>query len=508
MRLLLAIFMLFVFGNSFASQTSSYYQSFYGGNEFFSGSCSGALQSAVGSAQNSGWSVRSIETERMGSVCSSAYLENADTGATFQITANGPYVHECGNGMHSVVGNNTLTCFATDPTPGPQPGGPGSVCDEGNNKIYNSLGQCVDVKEADKVSQCSYFGDSGTELNVQMQYSRDIGASVLPTHASSSIGCEVEVLEAIKCVTPPPSCGSNNGTNNCLIKESVCTAKARFTGETTPDDINPSSSICFNGPCETPSTEKQTENQPCTYASGSSGDRTCTSTNSSQTPSVEENGQVIQQGSSVVNQVDTVEKTVVNPDGSSVTTKTDSLTKYECVGNSCTQSTTTSTTTTSKGPTGSTTGSNTTCSGAHCTSNGSVNTGLGSPGGAGGSGSDSSDNCGSDGSPCAIDDSGFRNLSTDANGFGEKLRADESKWLEKINATSGSDMHGVELDFTPQLPHGTCTPITYGLPGRALNIEWCEKADIIKGVLGWLMYLFTAWFVFDSFFGRTDRPSK
>ncbi|WP_420170663.1 hypothetical protein ACN99C_12195 [Pseudomonas alloputida] len=506
MRLLLAILTLLNVSNVFADQSNNYYQAIYENKVFVGGSCSAALQSAIGAAQNSGWTVNRVETPFNG-ICSAAFLE-LESGGELLLTVQGPFVHDCGDGMHSIVNSDGLSCSATDPNPGPVPGSPGAVCDEDTNKIFNSSGQCVDLKEADKISQCSYFGKSDTELNVQMQYSRDIGASVLPTHASSRIGCEVEVLEAIKCVTPPPSCGSNNGTNNCLIKESVCTAKARFTGEATPEDNNPSSSVCLNGPCETPSTDKITENQPCTYAGGVSGERLCTSTNSSQTPSIEENGQIIQQGNSVVNQVDTVEKTVINPDGSSTTTKTDSLTKYECTGNSCTQSTTTSTSTTSKGPTGSTTGSNTTCSGSHCNSNGSVNTGTGSTGGAGGSGNDPSGNCGSDGSPCTIDDSGFRNLSADADGFGDKLGADESKWLEKINSTSGTDMHGVDFEFTPQLPHGSCAPLTYGLPGKTLNIEWCEKAEIIKSVLAWLMYLFTAWFVFDSFFGRTDRASK
>jgi len=69
-------------------------------------------------------------------------------------------------------------------------------------------------------------------------------------------------------------------------------------------------------------------------------------------------------------------------------------------------------------------------------------------------------------------------------------------------------MHGVDLEFMPTLPKASCVPIEYGLPGKMLSIEWCEKAEIIKTVGAWLLYIFTGWFIFESFFGRTDKSSK
>jgi len=508
-RLIFALFLV-VFGNSaFAAQTSQYYSAPYNQVGYVATSCSAATQLAISAAQGDGWNVYGVEYNA-GSFCAHVALQHSVYGNWGEIRVSGPLTHDCGPGMHSVLnpGPNGLSCSATDPTPPPPPAEAGTLCEDqsgatdDNPKIYNSSGQCVSFKGSDQSTACAYLGNASenTYLNIQLEFDRDIGADILPSTAGDKSGCQVEVLQPIKCVTPPPNC--RDGI--CILKQSICTVEAKFTGQPAATSEDPTKVVCLDGSCASVPTDKVVENQPCDYTTNAAGERVCKSVNSSGTPTVEQGGQVTP-GQTVVNEVNTVENTTVNSDGSSTTVKTDTLTKYECTGNTCTHSTSTSTTTTNKAPTGSTTGSNTTCTGPYCNSNGTVNSGTG---GTGGTGTEPGEACGGSGNPCAIDDSGFRNLPTDLGGAGDKLGQDEAQWLDLVNSVSGSDMHGVDLEFMPTLPKASCAPIEYGLPGKMLSIEWCEKAEIIKTVGAWLLYIFTGWFIFESFFGRTDKSSK
>jgi len=307
------------------------------------------MQYAIGAAQSEGWTVQGIGYNS-GGYCAYVSLKDASDRYWGEIRVSGPLTHDCGPGMHSVVtgGPNGLSCSATDPTPPPPPAAAGTLCEDqsgatdDNPKINNGSGQCVSFKDSDQSLACAYLGNASenTYLNIQLEFDRDIGADILPSTAGDKSGCQVEVLQPIKCVTPPPSCVDGV----CLVRQSICTVEAKFTGQPTATSEDPTKVVCLNGSCASVPTDKVVENQPCDYTTNAAGERVCKFVNSSGTPTVEQGGQVIP-GQTVVNEVNTVENTTVNPDGSSTTVKTDTLTKYECTGNTCTHTTTTSTTT-------------------------------------------------------------------------------------------------------------------------------------------------------------------
>lgn len=126
-----------------------------------------------------------------------------------------------------------------------------------------------------------------------------------------------------------------------------------------------------------------------------------------------------------------------------------------------------------------------------------------------GDGSGSGSGCGTKDNPCSINDEGFKDMATDGNDSLAKLEQDKQEWLDRVNGVTGDDMHGVDLQFIPQLPKGECEPITFGVENHQMVLDWCDKASIIKNVLAWVLYLYTAYFIVTLFFDRsTSNGSK
>ncbi|WP_454871308.1 hypothetical protein [Pseudomonas mohnii] len=125
-----------------------------------------------------------------------------------------------------------------------------------------------------------------------------------------------------------------------------------------------------------------------------------------------------------------------------------------------------------------------------------------------GNGDGSGSGCGSTDNPCSVNDEGFKDLATDGGDSLAKLEQDKQAWLDRVNAVNGEDNHGVDLQFIPQLPKGECAPITFGVEDHQMVIDWCDKASIIRNVLGWLLYLYTAYFIVCLFFDRSTTSGS
>lgn len=134
--------------------------------------------------------------------------------------------------------------------------------------------------------------------------------------------------------------------------------------------------------------------------------------------------------------------------------------------------------------------------------------GTGDGDGNGDGSSEGGTGCGAVGEPCNINDSGFKDLPTTANDTSGKIEQDKQDWLDRINAVSGENKHGIDLEFIPVIPRGTCKPYAFGLDQHVINIDLCEKMSILKSVLSWLLYIFTAYFIVNLFFDRTANQDR
>lgn len=134
--------------------------------------------------------------------------------------------------------------------------------------------------------------------------------------------------------------------------------------------------------------------------------------------------------------------------------------------------------------------------------------GTGGDGDGDGEGDGSGSGCGTKDNPCSVNDEGFKDLATDGQDSIAKLEQDKQEWLDRVNSVNGEDKHGVDLEWIPQLPKGQCEPITFGVEDHQMVIDWCDKASIIRNVLGWLLYLYTAYFIVCLFFDRTTSSGS
>lgn len=112
---------------------------------------------------------------------------------------------------------------------------------------------------------------------------------------------------------------------------------------------------------------------------------------------------------------------------------------------------------------------------------------------------DGTGSCGTAENPCSINDKGFEKLDTGL----ESIEAAEQNHFDtlmgKAEGLSIEDTHGLNWDWIPEVPKGTCSPVRYGIDDKYIEIDLCEKLKIVRNVLGWLLYLYTAMFIMDLF---------
>lgn len=125
-------------------------------------------------------------------------------------------------------------------------------------------------------------------------------------------------------------------------------------------------------------------------------------------------------------------------------------------------------------------------------------------------GGTSGGSCGGTGQPaCAIDDSGFDGKATDGDGLVQKIEDHDQSILEKLAGISWNDKHGIDWTWTPAIPRVACEPYVFGTAGHSITIDMCTTFSVIRQALGWLLYIFLAWGLFDmAIHGTTSNGGK
>lgn len=135
---------------------------------------------------------------------------------------------------------------------------------------------------------------------------------------------------------------------------------------------------------------------------------------------------------------------------------------------------------------------------------------AGTPGtGTGGTGSGSGGSCGGSGQPpCAIDDSGFDGMATDGDGLAGKVDAHDQSIKDRLSAINPADKHGMDWTWLPSIPRVACTPFEFGKGGKVITIDLCKTFEVIRQALGWLLYIFMAWGLFDLLMSGTTTKGR
>lgn len=169
-----------------------------------------------------------------------------------------------------------------------------------------------------------------------------------------------------------------------------------------------------------------------------------------------------------------------NPDGSTTKTST--------VGNTDGSKTTTVTTTQPSGATSTTTTITQAPGGGGLPPMSPIGSSAGNPSNK----TDQNPTCGwPGGPPCKMDESG---TPTDGSLATQKSDFDTAA-TARNNALSGlgsQDNHGLSWDWTWVLPSGTCAPLNYGVPGKMISLDPCEKLGMVRDLLGFALYIVTA----------------
>lgn len=135
---------------------------------------------------------------------------------------------------------------------------------------------------------------------------------------------------------------------------------------------------------------------------------------------------------------------------------------------------------------------------------------AGTPGGStGGTGSGSGGSCGGAGQPaCSIDDSGFDGKATDGDGLTGKVDAHDQSIKDKLTSMNPADKHGMDWTWLPSIPRVACTPFEFGTAGKTMTIDMCSTFAVIRQALGWLLYIFMAWGLFDLLMSGTTTKGR
>jgi len=133
-----------------------------------------------------------------------------------------------------------------------------------------------------------------------------------------------------------------------------------------------------------------------------------------------------------------------------------------------------------------------------------TNPGNGSGGGDTGGGDTGGGDTGSlcvEGQPCyvQVDDSGFEGKDTGLESLETEEQAHFDQMMEKAEAVRFDDTHGLEWDWIPELPDATCSPVRYGIDQHFIELDLCDKFQIVRDVLAWILYIYTGMYVLNLF---------
>lgn len=99
-------------------------------------------------------------------------------------------------------------------------------------------------------------------------------------------------------------------------------------------------------------------------------------------------------------------------------------------------------------------------------------------------------------------------LSPDMTGYDNTLSAEiannNQAYADRENVIKGVgdgglDAHGVTWDWNPVIPAATCAPWTFGVTGHMYTWEVCPVAEKIRDIFGYIIYVGTAFVLFNIF---------
>lgn len=250
--------------------------------------------------------------------------------------------------------------------------------------VTNADGECVDWTRADLPSQCKSLAGTGAPKKLYVSFNSD-GNPESPPPLNIG-GCHAIPGPTGHCQKSPVKTYPTGGTFQSNIAE--CMVYVSFTGDVTSggsfappvvagpgeDGVCDPSADC----ADIPPAPVSNQQQPCTYVEDGEGRRVCTSHNYNYVPGASScgtvNGEFKCIGKAPETNGITIGTTVEekqNADGSTTTTKTDTIEQVKCVGaNACTSTTTKNSTIVIKDGAGNTTSESGSCVGPLCAPDG------------------------------------------------------------------------------------------------------------------------------------------
>jgi len=67
-----------------------------------------------------------------------------------------------------------------------------------------------------------------------------------------------------------------------------------------------------------------------------------------------------------------------------------------------------------------------------------------------------------------------------------------------IDAVPSND-YGFTWEWIPTLPTATCAPLVMAASGHELSMDWCPVAEKLRDILGYVLYIGTAFMLFNIF---------
>ena len=250
-----------------------------------------------------------------------------------------------------------------------------------------SNGRCVAPSDATLANQCKAYAkapDSDKSVVTTYRYPESDNEEYrTPKKAASKIGCELQLLEDLSCVTKPAyvDCKTIMPDGSCYSSPKLvqCKTKAVLTGNVAPDPFGtPSGSKCSGDECTLEPPEEIKEEKPCTYVYDAEGRKSCDSWTFTGKEGAEQCGTVggvfsckndLPKATGKGLSISTNISEEPQPDGGKKITKTDTAKQVTCVGTkACTTKVTVNKTVVIKGADGSTQSTTGTCTGSSCAS--------------------------------------------------------------------------------------------------------------------------------------------
>lgn len=250
--------------------------------------------------------------------------------------------------------------------------------------VTNAAGECVDWTRADLPSQCKSLAGTGVPKKMYVSFNGD-GSAQTPPPLNIG-GCHAVPGPTGHCQKSPVKTWPTGGTFQSDFSE--CMVYVSFTGDVTsggsvapPVVTGPGADgVCDpDANCaDIPDAPVANERQQCTYVYDGEGRRVCTSHDYNYIPGQTScgtvNGQFQCIGKAPETNGITIGTTVdekQNADGSTTTTKTDTIEQVTCVGaNACTSTTTKNSTVVIKDGAGNTVSQSGSCTGPLCAPDG------------------------------------------------------------------------------------------------------------------------------------------